>query len=195
MPLTRKAFEIKLPDGFKTTAEHAAVANRELEDVPRHSTENAGKTSVSPRDVDGAGAASNFREETERRAAELPKIISAVAPSGGTPNDIPPAHGEARTHADAGRGRDAQGAGTAFEHREISEADLGGVHAQTRVVEHRLTRQKGATAEHLSGIHDAMARLLNLTETHVADADGKLEAVQQRLGELEMRFGTNRNCQ
>jgi hypothetical protein len=40
-----------------------------------------------------------------------------------------------------------------------------------------------------------MARLLNLTETHVADADGKLEAVQQRLGELEMRFGTNRNCQ
>ena len=75
------------------------------------------------------------------------------------------------------------------------EMDMAGgpLHERARIVEGRLQKQTNETAAHLSGIHEIVGRLLELTEASVFEGGEKLRALEQRLAQLEMRYSVNRN--
>jgi hypothetical protein len=206
MPLSRAAFQIKILDGIKTEAGQAVETVKELASGAEQSVQKGGETGDLPREVKGnsnsisstgGGGSRNFTGKTKGETNELAAgpfadLPPAVEPSAGRADAIEQAQPETKTLRDVATGRDVPRLGGTADNRENSE-DLGGVHEQTRVVEHRLTRQKKATAEHLSQIHEVLGRILELTETQLFEADGKLEAVEQRVAQLEMRWGTNRS--
>jgi hypothetical protein len=129
-------------------------------------------------------------EELKTHTRALPSL-APVAPQIEMPTAAKDTQQETKMGGEAATGEVSQGAG-AEEIREPHEAHLVELHAHTGIVEHRLARQKSATTVHLGRIHDVMGRLMELTESHAFDAEGRLEAVEQRLAHLEMRYGTNR---
>lgn len=206
MPLSHAAFRIKILDGIKTEAGQAVETVKELASGTPPPADKRGETDDLRREVKGnsdsissggGGGCRNLKAEAngwtdESAASPLRNLPPAVEPSAGTPDAIEQAQPETKTHRDVATGRDVPRFQGSADNRESNE-DLGGVHEKTRVVEHRLTRQKNTTAEHVSQIHEVLERILELTETQLFEADGKLEAVEQRVAQLEMRYGTNRN--
>jgi hypothetical protein len=204
MPLSRAAFQIKILDGIKTEAGRAVETVKEWSSGSPQSVEKTGETGDLRRETKGnsnsissGGGGRNLKGEADRGTDELAawpsrNLPPAVEPSAGIPDAIEQAQPETKTHRDVATGRDVPRFEGSADNRENSE-DLGGVHEQTRAAEHRLTRQKNATAGHLSQIHEVLGRILDLTETQLFEADGKLEAVEQRVAQLEMRYGNNRN--
>jgi hypothetical protein len=64
---------------------------------------------------------------------------------------------------------------------------------QIQLIERRLPNPKSATAEHLTQVHQIVERLLVLTEAHLFDGEQKLQSLDQKLSQLEMRFTLNRS--
>jgi hypothetical protein len=111
----------------------------------------------------------------ETPSQSLPNLPPADAPSAGTQDTIGPSHPKTEAPRSVATGRDAPQA------------------PQIQLIERRLQNQKSATAEHLTQVHQIVERLLVLTEAHLFDGEQKLQSLDQKLSQLEMRFTLNRS--
>jgi hypothetical protein len=199
MPISRAAFKISLPESSEISARQTALALDDLGNVAQHtgeairsieaSTEDGQR--VSKADADGNRWPKEYSRENETRT--LPNLPPADAPSAETRDGIGPTQPETKARRSVAIGRDAPQAPSGLPVGESYEAVGGHLSAQTQVIERRLQGQKSAAEEHLTGIHGMLERLMELTETHFFDGGQKMQSLEQRLAQLEMRFSLNRN--
>jgi hypothetical protein len=199
MPISRAAFQIKIPGSIEIGARQVAHALKDLPSATQQSGQANQRIDVSTEDRHGA---SNSNADVDQRADEnspeshpqtLPNLPPAEAPSAGTQDAIGPTQPQTEARRSVATGRDAPQTPPVPQDREINELDGGHVRAQTQVIERRLQGQKSATAEHLTGIHTIVERLLDLTETHFLDGGQKLQSLEHKLARLEMRYSLNRS--
>jgi hypothetical protein len=144
--------------------------------------------SISRLDLDGHGE----ERFPEARGESLLNLPPADGTSAGTPDDIGPTQPETEPRRSVATGRDAPVAPAVSGDGEIDAADGGHWRDQRRVVERRIEGQKSATVEHLTRIHTIVERLLEVTEAHLAEGDQKLQSLEHRVAQVEMRYSLNR---
>lgn len=199
MPLSRAAFQIRIPGSIEIGATQVAHALKELGSAAQQSGEATQRIDVSTEDRHGT---SDSNTEADKRTEEnspkvqaqtLPNLPPADAPSAGTQDAVGPAQPQSEARRSVATGRDAPPAPPVPQDGEINEPDRGPVRAQTEVIERRLQGQKNGTAEHLTGIHTILERVLDLTEAHLVDHGQKFESLEHKLAQLEMRYSLNRS--
>jgi hypothetical protein len=166
----------------------------------------------------GANSEDDFAEKEFQAAHSLPP---AVAPSAGNRDAIGQTQPKTKAHRSVAPGSDApyalEGPGTVGEtvgmavvpkdgsggkekerNRDSLDAVESGMeryHAETLAAGERAMRLRSIHADHLDRIHEVVGRLVELMETHSADHGAKLQILEQRLAQLEMRMATNRMSQ
>jgi hypothetical protein len=184
-----------MPGGIEIGARQVAHALKELESAAQQSGEAVQRIDDSTGDRHGTFTSNVNAERAEENPPEiesqaLPQLPPAGAPSAGTQDGIGPTQPE--TRRSVATGRDAPLDLEVSQDRENTERDRDQVRGQTRVIDRRLEAQRSASAEHLSGIHTMLERLLDLTEAHYSDDGQKLQSLEHRLGQMEMRYSLNR---
>ena len=199
MPISRAAFQIRIPGSIETGAAQVANALKDLGSAAQQAGEATERIDVSTEDRHGT---SDSNTEADKRTEEnspkvqaqtLPNLPPADAPSAGTQDAVGPAQPQSAARRSVATGRDAPPAPPVPQDGEINEPDRGPVRAQTEVIERRLQGQKNGTAEHLTGIHTILERVLDLTEAHLVDHGQKFESLEHKLAQLEMRYSLNRS--
>jgi len=110
-------------------------------------------------------------------------------------DDTETGRGTAETDIMPGRRGNEEERARKLDSSDAVESRMERLHAETWVAGERAIRIRSADAEHLNRIHEVVERLVELMETHSGDHDDKLQTLEHRLAQLEMRFATNRRSQ
>jgi hypothetical protein len=199
MSISRAAFQIRIPGKVELGARQVARAVKDLGIAAQPSEEAIPGIDVSTENCDvtfDLKADGDQRAEQnlpENHAPTPPNLPPADAPSAGTQDAIGPNQPQTDTRRSVATGRDAPHSPAVPESREVKETDWNNAQAQMQVIERRLRGQKNATAEEINGIHTIVERLLELTEAHLFEGGQKLQSLEHKLAQLEMRSSLNRS--
>jgi hypothetical protein len=199
MAISRAAFQIRMPGNGEIGARQIAYALKSLEGAAQQSGEAFQNIDGWSEKSHGPGSSNiDAIQEAEESAPEIgaqsfPNLPPADERSAGDQEDIGPTQPQTETRRSVVTGRDAPQVSADSPEREVNGIDTQQLSAQTGIIERRLIGQKNAAAEELTGIHTIVERLLELTEGHLFDGGQKLQSLEQRLAQLEMRYDVNRN--
>ncbi len=192
MPISREAFQLRIPGGIGRGPKRAVAA------AAKRSEEAIGRMAFLSEDFRGV---SNSNAEADDPAEEktpdmgaptLPQLPPADVTSAVTQDGIGPNQPKTEARRSVATGRDAPEAPGLLQDSEINESERGQPGAQMQVIEQLVIRQRNAAIEHLGRIDAMLERLMELTEGHLFDGDAKLQSLEQRLAQLEMRHSVNR---
>jgi hypothetical protein len=199
MPISRAAFQIRMPGKVDIGARQFGRAFENLESAAQQSGEaiqridgpNRKRVGDVGQNADAAAREEEFSQEIRDQA--LPNLPTADGSSAGTQEAIGSIQPQQETHRSVAPGRDAPYVPSPTQERKVTDEDALPAHAQTQVIERRLAGQRNAAAEDLARLHTVVERLLDLTDKTSNDGGQRLQSLEQRVAEMEMRYSCNRN--
>jgi hypothetical protein len=200
MPISREAFQNRIPGDQEDASEEFADGLDYVDGAsgvdPSASVdkriEGADEESKIDFDSRDAGEARATESPQEVRQGDSPTLPPADPTSAEKEEAFGAAHPQRETRRSVATGRDVPQFTSRSQKRGSMEINWGEAHAQREVYERRARAQKSAATEHLARIHDIVELLLEMSEAHSNDGERKLQSLESKVAELEMRYAVNR---
>jgi hypothetical protein len=200
MPISRAAFQVKMPGDTEIAVEDLTQPLDDVGDAPSQSATGGQKTAdvadYPPRissapEGDQEGMRGSLREFHREIFSDLPP---ADATSAGKQDDIGAARPRMETRRSVATGRDVPHFTQQRQQRETNEIDWDEARGRTEVMTRRAEGQKSAASEHLTRIHGIVEQLLDVADAQHSDNGRKLQSLEDKVAHLEMRFSLNRSA-
>jgi hypothetical protein len=200
MPISRQAFQIGISGDQEDVVEEVDVApdynkSASPDGEPTSIDGGAGKSGAEAtgdsglRIVRNAGAEESSQGDDRKESANLPPADPTSAEK---KEAFGASHPERETRRSVATGRDVPQFTPDSSAAESTETNWEAARAQTEVYERRAQSQKSAAMEHLARIHDIVELLIEISEAQSNDGERKLQSLESKVAELEMRYAVNR---